>query len=147
MPGGLAAMIGFAVPDPDDLSQIIPTIEESVTIDKMVVQTDAVRVRTLVEETEVVIEDVVDREVLKVKRVRMDQPVAVAPPPREEGDTTIVSLVEERLVVEKRLFVIEEIHVTRERTQEGVAIPVTLRTMRATVERPSESSAGNTNNG
>ncbi|WP_267382451.1 MULTISPECIES: YsnF/AvaK domain-containing protein [unclassified Sphingomonas] len=136
------------MPEPDDLTQIIPTVEESVTVDKVVVQTDAVRVRTLVEETDVLVEDVVDREALKIKRVRLDQPVTVAPPPREEGDTTIISLIEERLVVEKRLFVVEEIHVTREKTQERVTIPVTLRAVRATVERPSEpSTTGNTTNG
>ena len=113
------------MPVPDDLGAPIPIIEESVTIGKTVVQTDAVRVRTFVDEHSVMVEDTL----------------------RREGLTTIISLVEERVVVEKRLFVVEEVHVTRARTQEHVAIPVTLRAMRAEVERASDTqSTGSTTN-
>ncbi|MGI4731322.1 MAG: YsnF/AvaK domain-containing protein [Janthinobacterium lividum] len=136
------------MPDLDSDAFSIPITEESVTLDKIEVQTDAVRVHTSVEAREVVVEDVVQREALTVKRVRMDRAVDAAPSPREEGNITIISLIEERLVVEKRLFVVEEIHVTREQSQERVAIPVTLRATRATIERPiDEPTTGSTNNG
>ncbi|WP_174298025.1 DUF2382 domain-containing protein [Sphingomonas bacterium] len=135
------------MPDRDDPTLRVPVFQESVTVDKIDVQTDAVRVRTSVEEREVLVEEVLARGALKVERFKVDRAVDSAPPPREEGGTTIVSLVEERLVVEKRLFVIEEIHVTREQTQERVAIPVTLRATRATVERPSDESTGSITNG
>jgi len=125
------------MPDPDDQTIRVPIFEESVTVEKVDVQTDAVRVRTSVEQREVLVEDIVDRGTLRIERVSVDRAVDIAPSPREEGGTTIISLVEERLVVEKRLFVVEEIHITREQTQERVALPVTLRTMRATIERPS----------
>lgn len=134
--------------DPDDLILRVPIFEESVTVDKVDVQTDAVRVHTSVDQREVLVEDVVERGALRVERVSVQRAVDVAPPPREEGATTIISLVEERLVVEKRLFVVEEVHITREQTQERVAIPVTLRTTRATIERPSgEPTTGSTTNG
>ncbi|MGI3903250.1 MAG: YsnF/AvaK domain-containing protein [Janthinobacterium lividum] len=133
---------------PDDLTLRVPIIEESVTVDRVDVQTDAIRVRTSVDQRDVMVEEVVERGALRVERVPMDRAVDVAPPPREEGATTIISLVEERLVVEKRLFVVEEIHVTLEQTQELVAIPVMLRTTRATIERPSgEPTTGSTTNG
>ena len=136
------------MPDPDDLTLRVPIFEEAVTIDKVDVQTDAVRVRTSVDQREVLVEDVVERGALRVERVSVDRAVDTAPPPREEGATTIISLVEERLVVEKRLFVVEEIHITREQTQERVAIPVTLRTTRATIERPmDEPATGSITNG
>jgi stress response protein YsnF len=134
--------------DPDDLTLRVPIFEESVTVDKVAVKTDALRVRTSVDQREVLVEDVVDRAILRVERVSVDRAVDVAPPPREEGATTIISLIEERLVVEKRLFVVEEIHITREQTQERVAIPVSLRTTRATIEHPSgEPTTGSTTNG
>ena len=136
------------MPDQDSGTFTVPIIEESVILDKVKVETDVVRVHTSVEEHEVVVEDVVQREALTIKRVRLDRAVDAAPSPREEGNTTIISLIEERLVVEKRLFVVEEIHVTREQTQERIAIPVTLRTTRATIERPSgEPTTGSTTNG
>ena len=134
--------------DPDDHTLRVPIFEETVTVDKVDVQTDAVRVRTSVDQREVLVEEVVERGALKVERVSVDRAVDAAPPPREEGATTIISLVEERLVVEKRLFVVEELHITREQTQERVAVPVTLRTTRATIERPSgEPTTGSTTNG
>lgn len=129
------------MPDRDDTSSRIPIIEESVTIDKVRVQTDAVRVETSVEKRDVVVEDTIRREVLNIKRIAMDQRVDVAPPPREDGETTIISVVEERAVVVKQLFVIEEVHVTREQTQAAVAIPVTLRKTVARVDRPAVSAA------
>ena len=133
------------MPDPDDRVLRVPVIEETATVNKVAVQTDTVRVSTSAEEREVTIEDSVSRETFKVERVPMDHAVDVAPPPREKGSTTIISLVEERLVIEKRLFVVEEIHITREQTQERVAIPVTLRSTRATIERPSSTdTAGST---
>jgi uncharacterized protein (TIGR02271 family) len=134
--------------DPDDFTLRVPIFEETVTVDKVDVQTDALRVHTSVDQREVLVEDVVERGTLRVERMSVDRAVDIAPPPREEGATTIISLVEERLVVEKRLFVVEELHITREQTQERVAIPVTLRTTRATIERPSdEPTTGSTTNG
>ena len=134
--------------DPDDLTLRVPIFEETVTVAKVDVQTDAVRVSTSVDQREVLVEDVAERGVLRVERGSVHLAVDSAPPPREEGATTIISLVEERLVVEKRLFVVEEIHITREQTQERVAIPVTLRITRATIERPSdEPTIGSTTNG
>ena len=122
------------MPDPGDPILRVPIIEETATVDKIAVKTDAVRVSTCVEERDVTLEEIVQHQALTIKRVAVDLAVDAAPPVREEGSTTIISLVEERLVIEKRLFVVEEIHVTREQTQEHVAIPVTLRTTRATIE-------------
>jgi stress response protein YsnF len=54
---------------------------------------------------------------------------------RTEGDVTIVSIIEERLVVEKRLFVVEELHLRRTSVVEQVELPTTLRRMSVSVER------------
>jgi len=50
-----------------------------------------------------------------VERVRLDQEVDVAPTIRQEGDTLIVPVVEEVLVVTKRYLVREEVRVTKRR--------------------------------
>ena len=124
------------MPDPDDAVLRVPIIEEAITVAKTMIQTDAVRVITSVEEREVVVEDVLAREALSVQRYPMERQVDAAPPPREDGKTTIISIVEERAILVKQLFVIEEVHVTREQTQEPVAIPITMRSTRASIERP-----------
>lgn len=54
---------------------------------------------------------------------------------RVEGDVTTVSVFEERLVIEKRLFVVEELHLRRITSIDPVEIPVTLRRTEVEVER------------
>lgn len=125
----------------NDDKRTIPLYEEQLEIDKVQAITDRVQVSTHVDEHAVLIEDTVERGKLTIERIAVDRAVTEAPEPRQEGDTLIVSLVEERLVVEKRLFVIEELRITRTSTTEHVAIPETVRTMRATAAHTKQSPA------
>jgi uncharacterized protein (TIGR02271 family) len=52
---------------------------------------------------------------IEIERVRLDQDVDEPPVVRQEGDTLIVPLVEEVLVVSKRYVVREEVRVTKRR--------------------------------
>ena len=54
---------------------------------------------------------------------------------RTEGDITIVPVVEEVLVVEKRLMLKEELHIRTRTETTTIEQPVTLRRQRATVDR------------
>ena len=121
----------------EDGESRIPIVEERVVVDKVAAVTDRVRVGTTVETREVLIDDTVRRGRLSIERTTMDREVDEAPPPREEGDMLVVSIVEERFV--KRLFVIEEVHIRQTTTSEAVSLPVTLRTMRATIEHSEQS--------
>ncbi len=56
-------------------------------------------------------------------------------PVRQEGDTTIVTLVEEVVVVEKRLRAAEEVRITKRRGVETSSQSVTLRRDKALIER------------
>ena len=56
-------------------------------------------------------------------------------PVRQEGDTTIVTLLEEVMVVEKRLRATEEIRITRRRDVGQHSETVTLRHEEAVIER------------
>jgi stress response protein YsnF len=73
--------------------------------------------------------------VVKVTRVPVDQPVSAVPEVRTENGVTIVPVLEEVLVIEKRLILKEEVHIQHEVSQETVELPVTLRKQRAVVER------------
>ncbi|WP_426232253.1 DUF2382 domain-containing protein [Pararhizobium sp. DWP3-4] len=64
--------------------------------------------------------------------------IALVPQSRVEGDTTIIPVVEEIVVVEKRLVLVEEIRIRQITTTEEVSIPVTLRKQTAIVERIDE---------
>jgi hypothetical protein len=70
-----------------------------------------------------------------VERVPIDREVSETPSIREEDGVTIVPVVEEILVVERRLRLKEELHIKKVRRTEDVEVPVTVRSTRATVER------------
>jgi uncharacterized protein (TIGR02271 family) len=118
----------------------IPLVEEMLSIDKRVVETGRVRVRTLVDEVQEVLRGSVGRDKLEFERVAIDQPVETAPPIREENGVLIVPMVEERLVAVKQLFLVEEVRIHRRRSIEPVELAATRRVMRAEIERldPSE---------
>lgn len=113
----------------------IPIIAEQASVTKRVVGLEHVSVRTTSEERHVVIHDEVRRDSIEVVRVPVDREVAEAPEVRIEGDVTIVPVLEERLVVEKRLFLVEELHLRRSTATESVDLPTTLRRTRVDVER------------
>jgi uncharacterized protein (TIGR02271 family) len=117
----------------DDLR--IPIIQEEAHVTKRAVETEHVRVQTSLAEDDVVVRDDLRREHVEVTRVPVDREVAEAPSIRTEGDVTIVPVLEERLVVEKRLFLVEELHLRRTITTERVEMPATLRRTHVEVER------------
>jgi stress response protein YsnF len=137
-PGDVAFELlgGDRLSTPPDPSAPIPIVEERVHVTKRAAETDHVRVRTVVEESPVVLEEIVERGAVEVLRVATERAVSSAPPPRQEGDTLIISVVEERVILEKRLFVVEEVHLRRTSTHETVSLPTTVRKMRALIERP-----------
>jgi stress response protein YsnF len=74
-------------------------------------------------------------EKVDVTRVPVDREIDRAPEIRTENGVTVIPIVEEILVVEKRLVLKEELHVRRQETTEIVEVPVTVRRQRAVVER------------
>jgi uncharacterized protein (TIGR02271 family) len=112
----------------------IPLLEEQAVVLKRKRITGAVRVRTTVREHEAVVEEPVQLEEIEVERVPVKRWVTAAVPVRQEGDTTIISLLEEVIVVEKRLCVVEEVRITKRRTSHDTSQRVTLRREEAIVE-------------
>ena len=123
----------MAPDDPDELR--IPIVEEQLSVGRKRTETDRVRVRTVVDTEDVIVEDLLRVGRLHVTRVAVDREVAQAPEPYRDGDTLVIPVVEERLVIEKRLFVVEELRVTSSSQDEAVSIPMSLRRTRAVVER------------
>jgi len=115
--------------------EAIPVVEETARIDKREVQTGRVKVHTLVETSEQMVREALSSQNVKVTRVPVDQPVTRVPVIRTENGITIVPVLEEILVVEKRLILREELHIKQEVSHETVEVPVSLRKQRAVVER------------
>jgi uncharacterized protein (TIGR02271 family) len=115
--------------------EVIPIVEERAAILKRKTLTEGVRVRTVVRAEETTIEEPVATEEVEVERVPLDLWVEAPVPVRQEGDTTIITLVEEVVVVEKRLRAIEEVRIIKRQDIEPSVQTVTLRREEAVIER------------
>ena len=113
----------------------VPLVEETATVEKREVATGKVVVRTIVDVEDRLLHEALSEETVNVERVAIGRLVDVAPQVRTEGDVTIIPVLQERIVVEKQLFLVEEVRITRRTSVEAVEIPVQLRTQRAVVEQ------------
>ena len=117
---------------------ILPLIEETARIDKRMVETGRVRVSTRTETIEQVLRESLRSDSVGVTRVPVNRTLAedeAAPQARTEDGVTIIPVLEEILVVEKRLVLREEVHIRKTTADEDVEVPVMLRSQHAVVER------------
>ena len=122
--------------------EVIPLVEERAVILKRKKLTGGLRVRTVVRESEEVIDQPLTTDEIEVERVPVGRWVEAPIPIRQEGETTIITLLEEVAVVEKRLRATEEVRITRRRTTRQAAQHVTLRREEAVVERLDAAGSG-----
>lgn len=113
-------------------------IAEELEVGKRTVESGHVRVRKVVNEREEVVDEPLMQEAVEVKRVEINRMVDKSGGIRYEGDTMIVPLYEEVLIVEKRLMLREELHITTTRTETHQPQSVTLRTEEVIVERDTD---------
>jgi uncharacterized protein (TIGR02271 family) len=116
-------------------SLVVPVMVEELDVQKHKVEAGRVRISKVVREHEELVDEPLLREEVIIERVPINRFVEEAIPLRSEGDTIIVSLLEEVPVVEKRLMLKEELRITVRRVEAHKPISVTLRSEEATVER------------
>ena len=114
---------------------IVPVLAERLLVSKRLVEKSLVRVATTTRERKQVVDEALAQERIEVEHVLIGHMVDAVPPVREEGDTTILSVVEEVVVVERRLMLKEEIHIRRLRTTERHRETVLLREQEAVITR------------
>jgi len=88
-----------------------------------------------VHEREEIVDEPLIREEVQIKRVPVNRVVDGPVPVKHIGNTMIISLLEEVLVVEKRLMLKEELHITKGEVETYKPQRVTLRSEEAVVER------------
>lgn len=94
---------------------VLPVATEEVSVSKRVRRTLVRASRTTSTRHEVVEADLALEQVV-VERVPVGRIVDAIPPVRQEGDVTIMPVVEEELVVVRRLVLKEEVHLRRVHT-------------------------------
>ena len=114
---------------------VLELAEEEVTVLRQAVQGQTVRIATVTNIREQQVEEALSRETVQIERIAIGRVVESAPSIREEGDVTIVPVMEEVLVLERRLILKEEIRIKRIRTAEIHRETVQLREQAAIVTR------------
>ena len=114
--------------------EVIPVLRETINVSKREVETGRVVVHKTVSERDEAVEVLLRRTDVSVERVPVGRTVTEAPASRQDGDVLIIPVMEEVLVVEKRLVLKEELHIrttASERTSHEV---VRLRTESVQIE-------------
>jgi uncharacterized protein (TIGR02271 family) len=113
----------------------IPLVEERVSIAKRQVESERLEVRISVHEREERVPVELAHDEVEVERVPRNVAVSELPSVRHEGNTTIIPVVEEVVVLEKRMVLVEEIHVRRLSATTTEHVPVVIRSEQATIDR------------
>ena len=116
-------------------SLVVPVLVEEREVQKRVVETGKVRLTKVVHEREAVVDEPLFHDNVAITRVPIQRVVDGPVPVREENGTTIISVVEEVLVVEKHLMLREEIHIRKQRIETHQPQRITLRSEEVQVER------------
>lgn len=114
---------------------VLPVVEEVPVVHKRRVDTGIVRVRRRTTKREETLNVPLEVQTVHVERVPVDRIVDAVEQPRVEGDTTIVPVCEEVLVVERRFRVVEEIRLTKRVEQRQATQVVTLRRHEVDIDR------------
>jgi len=129
--------------DPADVGETLSMslhAEDCEVLKRKLVRTIQVQRKTL--SRDVVVEEQLATEGVVIERVPVGHYVDTFPPVREEGDLTVLPIVEEVLVVERRLLLKEEVHIRRVRTSAAHVETVALREQHAVVTRSEARSPG-----
>jgi uncharacterized protein (TIGR02271 family) len=118
-----------------DESMVVPVLVEELEIQKRLVETGKVRMTKVVHEREALVDEPLLHDKVAITRVPMQRVVDGPVPVREENGTTIISIVEEVVVVEKRWMLREEIHIRTQRIETHQPQRITLRREDVQVER------------
>lgn len=114
---------------------VLPVIEEEMRVDKQIVETGRVRVTKRIHEHNDEINVPLTHKEVHIEHVPVNKFVDEAPPSRHEGDTLILPVMEEVLIVEKKLRIKEEVHITSRESEVVETVRTTLREEEISVDR------------
>ena len=120
----------------EDNALHVPLIEERLEVSKRTVTTGEVLIHKTVETYEDGTTLPLTRDDVTVERVPINQQIAAPVQQRTEGDTLIIPVMQEVLVVEKRLMLVEEIRIRKNPVTQDQQVRETLRRERVEIEQP-----------
>jgi len=114
---------------------VIPIKKERARARKRTMETGRVRVRKVVSEHEEEVDVPLVQDEIEIERVPIHRQVDQPPPIRSEGETLIIPVVKEILVIQKQLMIEEEWHIRKKTKTRHETKSVVLREEDLIVER------------
>ena len=114
---------------------VIPVVEEEAHLEKRLVERNRTRITKQVHTEEETIETPLRQERVQVERVPVERIIDSPVTSHYDGDTLVIPVMEEVLIIEKKLFLKEEVRVTKYVGEIEHQETVTLRKEAVTVER------------
>jgi uncharacterized protein (TIGR02271 family) len=115
--------------------EVLPVVEEEVIVRRERRRTGIVAVETGATEAVQHVAVPLIREVVDIQRVPVGREIEAAPGLEEREDRVIIPVVEEEVIVRKRLVLREEIHLIKRRSEEIHEADVPLRKDEVRIER------------
>ncbi len=106
---------------------VVPIVEEKLTVSKRTVELGALEIQKTVEQFQDSRRMPLTFDQLDVVRIPVNRPLEAPLEPRYEGDVLIIPVMEEVLVVEKRLMLVEEVRIHKRQVVREQEINETLR--------------------
>jgi uncharacterized protein (TIGR02271 family) len=116
-------------------ADVLQLFAEELKVARQTVETSRVRVATVTHTRDHLVDELLARTNVEIERVPIGRVIDAIPPIREDADLTIVPVVEETVVVQRRLVLKEELHIRRVHTTERYQETVKLRHQTAQVTR------------
>ena len=114
----------------------IPVTEERVNVGKKIIEKGRVKISKIVKEESEVLNLPTTNEQVHIRRVPVNKIVENVPETvRYEGNTMIIPVLQEVTVVEKKLLLVEEIHVTKTSVFSEETKEIKLRKEEISIER------------
>jgi uncharacterized protein (TIGR02271 family) len=108
---------------------------EEAHVSRRTVETGRVRIATVTHTRDHLVDEMLARTNVEVERVPIGRAIDAIPPVGGDADHTIIPIVEETVVVERKLVLKEELHIRRKRATERYRETVKLRHQTAEVTR------------
>jgi len=123
-----------------DTKDIKPAIsinvaEETAKVQKEVVEKGQVRIIKKVKEEQETVTTPVTNEEVSIEKIPVNKLIESAPQVRHEGNTMIIPVIKEVVVVEKKLLLVEEVHVTKHTVEKQEERVIPLRKEDVIIER------------
>ncbi len=121
----------------------LPVMEENLRLGVSKIETGKLRAKKKVHEEDLIVSGPVLQDELTIERIPLNQYIDEAPPSvRYEGDTMVIPVIEEEVVVQTRLKLVEEVRITRRQREKMAEEPITIRREEVLIERDGKVDSG-----